>query len=272
MAMNKFYIFGGCSFTDMDGSWARVIRSQHLSNPTQSKNCAKSGAGNKFIASAVIDTALKVEKLGFTPDISIMWSSPTRFELPINFETPFVNQLFEESRRQNNDFNPGTFLHHNINGEIDRSSVDNFWLMQCSKVTSKTKWTHDKAIDEMYVDAFEKFQEILWNSNYQWHNTLTSILSVQWLCEIKKWPYRFTTFREGLGEYIRQCSPQFLSLQQEINWDKFVFTDNNYGGLREFTLSTINTWDDGHDNHPSHDAHKLFVNDFWLKRFPNVYQ
>ena len=119
---------------------------------------------------------------------------------------------------------------------------------------------------------FEKFQEILWNSNYQWHNTLTSILSVQWLCETKKWPYRFTTFREGLGEYIKHCSPQFLSLQQEINWDKFVFTDNNYGGLREFTLSTINTWDDGYDNHPSHDAHKLFVNDFWLKQFPNIYQ
>lgn len=270
--MNKFYIFGGCSFTDMPNSWARVIQRNYLSNPRLSRNCAKSGAGNKFIASAAIDTAIKAEKAGFLPDISIMWSSPTRFELPISDNTPFVNELFEENKRQGNDFNPGTFLHYDINGEVDQTSIENFWLMQCSKVTNKTKWAHDKKIDELYVDAFEKFQFLLWNNNHQWHNTLMSILSVQWLCEIKKWPYRFTTFREGLGEFVKHCSPQFMSLQNEIDWGKFVFTDNNYGGLREFTLSTINTWDDGYDNHPSYDAHALFVDNFWLKHFPHTYQ
>jgi hypothetical protein len=269
--MNKFYIFGGCSFTDMPGSWARVIQNQYLRNPQNSKNCAKSGAGNKFISAAVIDTALKVEKMGYVPDISIMWSSPTRFELPINNETPYINDLFEENRRQNNDFNPGTYLHYNVIGDVDKSSVDNFWLMQCSKVSNKTKWSHNKHIDNLYVDTFEKFQNFLWNSNYQWHNTLMSILSVQWLCESKNWPYRFTTFREGLGEFVKHCSPQFRSLQDSVDWSKFIFTDNNFGGLREFTLSTVNTWDDGYDNHPSKEAHELFVKDYWLKKFPDVY-
>jgi len=270
--MKKFYIFGGCSFTDMPGSWARVIQEEYLSDASLSKNCAKSGAGNKFISTAVIDTALRVEKLGYIPDISIMWSSPTRFELPINCETPYVDELFEENRRQDNDFNPGTFLHHNITGDVDRSSVDNFWLMQCSKVSFKTKWAHNKKIDDSYIETFEKFQQFLWNSNFQWHNTLMSILSVQWLCESKQWPYRFTTFRDGLGEFIKHSSLQLKTLQDEVNWNKFVFTDSNYGGLREYTLSTVNTWDDGYDNHPSREAHRHFVKEFWLKRFPDIYQ
>lgn len=269
----KFYIFGGCSFTDMPNSWARVIQDSYISDFKSSRNCAKAGAGNKFISASVIDTALKVEKMGYIPDISIMWSSPTRFELPIDRnETPYVRELFETNNRQNNDFNPGTYLHVDVTGEVDRSSFSNFWLMQCSKVTKKTKWAHKSHIDDQYVDTFEKFQNLLWNSNFQWFNTLTSILSVQWLCESKGWPYRFTTFREGLGDYIKNCSTQFLSLQQEILWNKFVFTDDNYGGLREFTLDTINTWDDGYDNHPSYEAHRLFVEEFWLPRFPGVYQ
>lgn len=272
MAIKTFYIFGGCSFTDMPNSWARVIQDRYIKN-NLSKNCAKAGAGNRFIAAAVIDTALRAEKLGQKPDISIMWSSPTRYELPIHEEeTPYSKFLFETNKMQNNDFNPGTYFHNDIVGDIDRSTINNFWLMQCSKVTEKTKWAHNKNIDKKYVDTFIDFQTYLWNSNYQWFNTLQSILSVQWLCESKGWDYRFSTFREGLGEFIKNCAPQFLSLQNEINWNKFVFTDTNYGGLREFTLNTVNTWDDGYDNHPSYEAHKLFVDEFWLQKFPGVYQ
>lgn len=271
--MNKFYVFGGCSFTDMPRSWARYIQEHILSESKNSKNCAKSGAGNRFIATAAIDTALRAAEKGFLPDVTIMWSGPNRFEIPIHEnETPYVYDIFQSNKMLGNDFNPGTFYHTDIIGDIDRSTLNNFWIMQCSKVTDNTRWSHKKHIDKEYVETFLRFQQYLWNLNAQWHNTLTSILEVQWLCESKGWPYRFMTFREGLGEFVQHCAPQFKSLQDSVNWNNWIFTDNNYGGLREFTLNTINTWDDGYDNHPSHDAHKLFVDEFLLPQLPEVYQ
>jgi len=271
--MKKFYIFGGCSFTDMSNSWARYLQKNILKQPKFSKNCAKSGAGNRFIATSVIDTALKVEKKGLVPDISIMWSSPSRFEIPIHeSETPYVNEIFESNRMTGSDFNPAIYLHYNIIGEVDRSSLNNFWLMQCSKVTEKTRWSHQEYIDNEYIEEFNKFQQYIWNSNAHWHNTLNAILEVQWLCESKGWPYRMMTHRSGFEEYIDTCAPQFKIMQETVDWNKWIFTDDNYGGLREFTLNTINTWDDGYDNHPSHEAHKLFVEDFLLPRFPKVFE
>lgn len=271
--MKKFYIFGGCSFTDMPNSWARYIQEKILSEPKFSKNCSKSGAGNLFISASVIDSSLRAAEKGFVPDISIMWSGPSRFEIPIHeSETPYIHEIFESNRITGSDFNPGIYFHKNITGEIDRSTLNNFWLMQCSKVTDHTRWAHQKYIDKEYVETFVRFQQYLWNTNAHWHNTIRSILEVQWLCESKDWPYRFMTHREGFGEYIMTCAPQFQSMQNTIDWSKWVFTDDNYGGLREFTMNTINTWDDGYDNHPSHDAHRLFVNDFLLPRFSGVYQ
>jgi hypothetical protein len=271
--MKKFYIFGGCSFTDMPGSWARHIQENILSDPKSSKNCAKSGAGNRFISAAVIDTALRAEEKGYQPDISIMWSGPSRFEIPIHEnETPYINEIFESNRMTGSDFNPGTYFHKDIVGDIDRSTLNNFWLMQCSKVTDHTRWAHERFIDKEYVETFAKFQQYLWNTNAHWHNTLTAILQVQWLCESKEWPYRFMTFREGFGDYVLTCAPQFRSIQHAIDWNKWVFTDDNYGGLREFTLNTVNTWDDGYDNHPSRQAHQLFVEQLLIPRFPDVYR
>lgn len=271
--MKTFHIFGGCSFTDMEGSWARYVQKNILSKPTLSKNCAKSGAGNRFIATSVIDSSLRASTKGFIPDITIMWSGASRFEIPIHEnETPYINEIFESNRMTGSDFNPGTYFHKNINGDIDRSTLNNFWLMQCNKVTEKTRWSHQKFIDEEYVVTFNRFQQYLWNTNAHWHNTLTAILQVQWLCESRGWPYRFMTFREGFGDYILTCAPQFQSMQQSIDWDKWLFTNDTHGGLREFTINTVNTWDDGYDNHPSQAAHKLFVEEFLLPRFPGVYQ
>lgn len=271
--MKKFYIFGGCSFTDMPGSWARHIQQNILLDSSLSKNCAKAGAGNKFISTSVIDSSLRINSKGYIPDITIMWSSPTRYEIPIHeIETPYVNDIFESNRMTGSDFNPGVYFHKDVVGEIDRSTLNNFWIMQCSKVTEKTRWAHKKNIDKEYVETFLRLQQYLWNTNAQWHNTIMSILEVQWMCESKGWPYRFMTHREGFKEYVITCAPQFKSLQEEIKWDKWIFTDDNYGGLREFTLRTVNSWDDGYDNHPSHEAHKLFVDEFLIPKCPGVYR
>lgn len=271
--MKTFYIFGGCSFTDMPESWARYIQQHLLSQNKLSKNCAKLGAGNRFIATAVIDAALRAKQKGLVPDITIMWSGPSRFEIPIHEkDTPHVAEIFESNRIASCDFNPGIFYHTDITGDIDRSTLNNFWLMQCSKVTEHTRWAHNKHIDREYVETFMRFQQYLWNINAHWHNTITSILQVQWLCQANQWPYRFMTHREGFGDYILTCAPQFQSMQQSIDWDKWLFTNDTHGGLREFTLNTVNTWDDGYDNHPSQAAHKLFVEEFLLPRFPGVYQ
>jgi hypothetical protein len=105
----KHYIFSGCSFTDMHNSWARYICNK-MPWGIYTIN-AKSGAGNTFISTAAITAALQAESRGETPDISIMWSSPSRFEFPIHpNQTPHFNQLFDMNKMGENDFNPGFYF------------------------------------------------------------------------------------------------------------------------------------------------------------------
>jgi len=270
MGLKKFYIFGGCSFTDMPGSWARVIQEEVLGK-TPSRNVSKSGSGNRFIANAVIDCALKAEREGYVPDISVMWSAPSRVEFPIHEkDTPFASQLFNRNKLADNDFNPGLFCTESALGEFQRIT-ENYWLLNGGIVSEKTKWSDIEGIDLQYVDAFRSYMHYFWNQNNMWQQTLTNILLVQQMCELKGWDYRFTTFRAYVKEYKTWCANQFVTLQDEINWKKFLFTNIEDGGLREYTLDNLNTWDDGYDNHPSHEAHKDFVYNFWLLHHKGVY-
>lgn len=271
MGKELSYVFSGCSFTDMHLSWARQLAKDVIRDNRRTKIAAKSGAGNDFIANSAVNAALQAEKDGFKPDISIMWSSPARFEFPMHPTMPFSTELFNFNKKQNNDFNPG--IPDTLpNGIADKKLIENFWLLQAGKVTKKNEWSCVRAIDKEYQKAFRYFQEFIWNYNYHWYSTLRSILNVQNFCEAKNWPYRFTIFRSCLEEYKKHCAPQFKLLQDEVKWDKFIFTDDNDGGLREYNMRTVNTWDDGYDNHPSYEAHEKFLYDFWLPKFPEVYK
>lgn len=270
MDLGTFYVFSGCSFTDMGGSWARQLADDVIKDNKRTKVAAKSGAGNDFIANSTITAALQAEKQGYRPDITIMWSSPSRFEFPMHPSMPFSKELFNKNKKQKNDFNPGIF-YILPNGKQDEKRTENFWLLQAGNVTEKTKWSDIPMIDKDYQKTFRYFQEYIWNLNFQWYNTLRAMISVQNFCEIKNWKYRFTVFRSCFGEYQRNCAPQFKNLQNEIKWKKFFFTDDKDGGLREYTLDNVNTWEDGYDNHPSVEAHSKFLYDFWLPKFPGVY-
>jgi len=255
----------------MPNSWARVI-CRNVLNDRNCRNVAKSGAGNVFISTAVIDCALKAEAEGFLPSVDVMWSAPSRIEFPLTSnETPYFKDLFENNKRNNSDMNPGLYAIESLYGEHDKNEA-NWWILNGGNVSSKTQWSYNKSIDKEYVTAFEKFQMYFSTTNLHWHSTLMSILNVQNLCKLKGWKYRFTTFRRYINEYKTYCAPQFKTIQDAIDWDKFMFTDNTDGGLREYTLDNLDTWDDGYDNHPSYEAHEDFVNNFWLKKFSEEYK
>lgn len=266
----KWFIFGGCSFTDMHNSWARVIQRDVLGE-RNCQNVSKSGAGNKFISTAVINCALLAEQRGFIPDISIMWSHPGRIEFPLtSSETPYFNKLFNNNKAQNNDMNPGLYALKDLQSDHDYHD-ENWWILNGGNVSDKTNWSKDRAIDDEYVDAFIKYQKYFSTTNNHWHNTLTSMLLVQNMAEVRGWHYRATVFREYLEFYKSMCAPQFILLQESIDWNLFTFTNDTDGGLREYTLSNLNTWDDGYDNHPSYEAHEDFVNNFWLTKHGSDY-
>lgn len=269
--MSNFYIFGGCSFTDMPNSWARYI-CDNVVKKYWYLNVSKSGSGNSFIATAAMNAALKAAEQGYKPDISIMWSAPSRIEFPLRaVQTPYFNQLFDVNKNTNSDMNPGLYAIKNLQGEHEYDK-NNWWIFNGGLVSHKTKWATKSSVNKEYVDAFEKLQMYFCNTNMYWHNTLMNILNVQNLCEANGWNYRFTTFRSYVNEYKQHCAPQFKYLQDAVKWDKFAFTDDADGGLREYTLNNLNTWDDGYDNHPSYEAHADFVNNFWLRQFPEVYK
>lgn len=271
MAVNKFYIFGGCSFTDMPNSWARVIQRDVLKE-RNCRNVSKSGAGNTFISTAVIDCALKAEAEGYTPDISVMWSAPSRIEFPMHEkETPHAKMMFKGNEFGNNDMNPGLFAFDGLTGDF-RRAIDNYWILNGGAVSEKTQWSWNKNVDMQFVKAFQNYAYYFWNQHTQWHNTLTAYLLVQNMAEARGWTYRASTFRDYVKDYKTWCADQFVTLQNAVNWNKFKFTDDHTGGLREYTLNNLNTWDDGYDNHPSYEAHEDFVNNFWLKHFKGVYE
>lgn len=262
----KHYIFSGCSFTDMHNSWARYICNK-MSWGTYTIN-AKSGAGNTFISTAAITAALQAESRGETPDISIMWSSPSRFEFPIHpNQTPHFDQLFDINKIMEHDFNPGFYFW----GENYTKDDSSYWMLQGGNVSHKTKWSTNRKVNNLYIYTIERCQQFIFNDFYHWHKSLMCFLNVQNLCKHKGWEYRPTVHRTGFGEYMLHCPPQFKDIQSAIDWDSWTFTDDNDGGLREYTLANLNTWDDGYDGHPSYEAQADFAENFWLKKFPSAY-
>ena len=255
--MKKYFIFGGCSFTAMPNSWARQLT--HRINPDVCYIAAHAGGGNTIIANSVIDAAWKAIINKKTPDITIMWSHPSRYDIPINKEeTPHYSKIFLRNKQDRNDFNPAVY---------DRF---NYWLLGCGNGHIDFTRSGTKAVNTEYVNAFKEHHKMFWNSTTQWLNTLQAILLIQSLCDANNWSYRFLVYNNFMKHYIKQ-SDHIVAISKMIKWDKFTFTDDEYGGLREYTLSHLNTWDDGYDMHPSHEAHYDFLDNFFLPKFMNEY-
>ena len=242
----------------MHNSWAR-----QLTDRLGYKNsiaAGKSGGGNRFIANAVIYEAHKAVSNGKIPDITVMWSSPTRYEFPIHHkETPYYTDLYN---KDTNDFNPGFY---------NRDDSSKRWLLGAGTNHLEFNVTKSKKVNHTYTEVFSNQMKYVWNAYNQWQSTLTSILLIQSLCESNGWNYRFATFRDYVSEY-RSHASEFPEFDNLIKWDKFTFTNDTTGGLREYTLANLNTWDDGYDNHPSAEAHADFLDNFWLKKHSGVYE
>jgi hypothetical protein len=255
--MNDYFIFGGCSFTGMHNSWARQL--SHKINPNRCDIAARAGAGNTFIANNVLHHAFIAKINHYVPNITIMWSHPSRFDFPLHpKESPHYKKIFFKNETYKQDFNP-TYYDEN-----------NWWLLGCGNGHIDFTRSDNEAINDEYVKGFAEYHKMFWNSTYQWLNTLQSILLVQSVCEANNWPYRFTVYNNFMKTY-NVCSDSVLALNKFINWEKFTFTDDNYGGLREHTLQNLNTWDDGYDMHPSYEAHTDFLDNFWLPIHLNEY-
>lgn len=255
----KRFIFGGCSFTAMPHSWARQL--SHRIDPDVCSIAAHSGGGNTVISNSVIDAAWKASTKNLTPDITIMWSHPSRYDIPINKEeTPYYSKIFWRNKQiEGFTFNPTTF---------DRFK---YWLLGCGNAYIGFDRSCIEAVNTEYVEAYRAHHKMFWNSTTQWLNTLQAILLIQSLCDANSWNYRFLVYNNFMKDYVKQ-SDHILAISKMIKWDKFSFTDNNYGGLREYTLSHLNTWDDGYDKHPSHEAHTDFLDNFFLPKFNSIFE
>jgi hypothetical protein len=256
--MKHFYIFGGCSFTAMPKSWARQL-TQKI-NPSRCHVAAHAGAGNTMISTSVLHHAFTAQINKYTPDITVMWSHPSRFDFPLNpKESPHYEKLFNRNKLEGADFNPSYY------------DDKRYWLLGCGNGHLDFTRSNIKVVDQKYVKAYSEHHKTIWNTTYQWFSTLQAILLVQSVCEANGWKYRFTVYNNFIKHYVDQ-SEHILALYKMINWDNFTFTDKEYGGLREYTLANTNTWDDGYDCHPSAKAHTDFLDNFWLEKFPNDYK
>lgn len=248
--MNKHFIFGGCSFVAMPNSWARQL-TQKI-NPNRCDVSAHAGAGNTMIAHSVLHQAFVQQINKLTPDITIMWSHPSRYDFPLNpTETPYYNHLFYSNNNEGTHFNPAYY------------DENNYWLLGCGNGHIDFTRASTRSFNQTYVQAFRSHHQMVWNKTHQWMNTLQAILLIQSVCEANNWPYRFAVYNNYMKDYVDE-SNAMLAVYKMIKWDKFTFVDDEYGGLREYTLANLNTWDDGYDMHPSYEAHTEFLENFWL--------
>jgi len=254
--VKKYYIFGGCSFTAMPNSWAR--RLQQLINPDYADVVACAGGGNNIVANRVLFEANRVTQEGYKPVITIMWTHPGRVDHPLDSrETPYYKVLFDQNKKDKDNFNPTPV-------------GDSWWLLDCGNADVDFTRIHDETRHD-YVKAFKSYKKYLWNSTSQWNKTLQAILLIQSICEANNWEYEFTVFNEFMKYYVH-LNKSMPGLSNFVKWDKFTFTNDDYGGLREYTLDNLNTWDDGYDCHPSHEAQKDFLDNFWLVRHSKMYE
>jgi len=220
----KKVLVNGCSFTALSShkNWPDYL-------PTNWKvtNIASHAAGNQWICDSTIVNTIK-----FDYDlVLIMWSGLTRIDMAVNETT------WDQFWQYKNANEIGLYYGHCGIGDNPR-----FPMFAITKPIIK----------------FSGEKELIFQS-------LMNMLKLQSWLESKNINYRFMSFMnywndsyfENRKEYSSVKNLGLDALVNKINFDKFIFTDNEKNGI--FELAKDQDLCDN-NNHPTTDAGKLWAN------------
>jgi len=240
-----------------EDSWARIICETLPENSY--KIIAKAGVGNKFVEASVIHETQALRRAGITDiDVSVMWTFPSRLDFPLNADSPKIDLLTEY-----NGF--GLALESYITDYIQKPPC---WLSFQTEMP--VVWSKYKTIGKPYVTVMKEHRKWLGNSDSYFYDTMSSILQIQNLCLSNGWSYRFFT-ASSFKYWFDNMSEQLEMLYLSIDWTKFTWLTENYGGM--FNYMDDNRLPKHKDGcHPSREASMDVLEKVILKKFKNIYK
>ena len=250
-------ITGGDSFTDMAGSWR-----EQLSNRNYDVLSAAIGsAGNNMISRATIKVTSKLLDEGKKPYVMACWSSLNRYSFMVEPQVQFGMSSYKILSGGN----PFSLLHEHMpapGGVVNFKDYPFVWLQSPGGHALEGGIVEDKRLQKFWVDFYKNY----YNDELEILENLEHFLKLQWFCKSHDLDYKFFFGWKHLDKsMVDNLSDNTRHLWNLIDWDKWWFCDDNYGGINEWTEQIGMTDEERFcspgDNHPSLKAHTRFTNE-----------
>jgi len=241
--MKKNIIVSGDSFTahlvEPNIAWP-----QHLDPEHNVINCSEMASGNALISRNAIHKILTTKNVDA---VIIGWSDPNRFELFFNEE-----ENLDYAKIKN---------HFKDRGGLTNQIITNEWHPGQSSSWLKSGgnyggWDFEsEQVNKLINNYFEKHH----NKEFQYVQTIESILRVQWLCKLKNIKLlNFKAFGHDLFDVSYENAKHLIT---DIDWNTWWRPEPKtlFKGLREWCI------DKGYKNfpgsHPVTEAQRQFADE-----------
>lgn len=236
-------LISGCSFTqwpDFPGGpnvcWPRYLK--ELLPDCNLTNRAEAAAGNQYICDSIIREV--IENPNAYDQVLVMWSGVSRLDFLTDITDPNWNELFDSYG----------FYRRLPNGKLG-------WIFSGGQMGT---WFKHPVAHKMFYEMYKVSSELsLATTN------LTEIVKLQNFLESKQIPFKFMSYvnywTDGThispnGDFGVRQYPELNHLINEIDFSKWIFTDNQ-NGLYELAKSMNDFMEDKF--HPGPDAHRKWA-------------
>jgi hypothetical protein len=237
-------LVSGCSFTqwpDYPGGpnvcWPRYLHELHPN--WNIKSVAEAAAGNQYICYSIIQEIL--DNHNKYDQVLVMWSGVSRLDFLTSLEDKNWEKLFDSYG----------FFRRMPHGKLG-------WIFSGGQMGT---WFKNPVAHKMFYEMYKVSSELsLALINLQ------EIVKLQHFLESKNIPYKFMSYvnywnnsdqLSPNGDFGVLKFPELDYLIEEINFNNWVFCDNNKNGIYELAKKFGSFMDD--EFHPGDQAHQVWA-------------
>lgn len=228
-------LISGCSFTkwpEYPGGpnicWPRYLQEQ---NPSWDiTNLAEPGAGNQYISDGVIRHLLEHPEVHYDK-VLVMWTGVSRLDFLTSLEDPAWKDMFDS---------------YGFYRRVDACPDKLGYIFSGGQMGT---WFKNPVAETMFREMYKVSNPLsLATIN------LMEIIKLQNFLENRGLNYHFMSYVNYWGdeEYVSRNGdfgvskfPETKTLIEAINWDNWIFTDNEHNGLNELSKKNNDYQPDG---------------------------
>lgn len=235
--MIKNLVTSGCSFTAGDRTWARYICD--CLGIKNFFNLASGGAGNRYIASSVIDAIHYHDLAPEETLVLVMWSGVNRQDALVSGEYWYLLSDYLYKAKFND-------------------SADTYWVHSGGRSNS---WMDHDEVKKIFLHRYTSVDPYC-----DCKETLDNILKLENYLENNNFDYRFMSYLNYWTPQLEStvngdfCIPYFaehLSIYQKFNFKNWIFVNDQKDCIFEFCQAQNELSQDNF--HPSRQGHYLFA-------------